>query len=319
MVVDALLAADPILRISDQITDPNRYVFLTDSIIEEIERSFHPVSSSYLIHAIIEAIHQELAASREIIERLRRRRLYKCVDVIHLHAHEEEHWRKFVTCESIVKEANKIRSEDSETSNQPPVLASDSKAHRLTYNQSFYGKHNPNVAMHAKPEVYSQTFPHYFAELALRVNFDSLYGLVQAGFRSVQHTCLQKVISKGSTQKSTLQTPRQGFTALPENVDGSGGSEFRVGLYDSNPFTSVPPSFAATGSPSSKSKQIRGRSIASLPSSRASPIPAGDVLPLVTASSGIEQSHTNKRSREIETDAEDISKVLNVSKKPKLK
>jgi deoxynucleoside triphosphate triphosphohydrolase SAMHD1 len=43
MVVDALLAADPILKLSEQITDPDRYVFLTDSIIEEIERSSRPV------------------------------------------------------------------------------------------------------------------------------------------------------------------------------------------------------------------------------------------------------------------------------------
>lgn len=43
MVVDALLAADSFLRISEQIYDPQRYVFLTDSILEEIERSQDPV------------------------------------------------------------------------------------------------------------------------------------------------------------------------------------------------------------------------------------------------------------------------------------
>jgi hypothetical protein len=47
------------------------------------------------------------------------------VDVINLHAHDEEHWKKFVTCENIVREANRIRNEDPETHSQSPVLESD--------------------------------------------------------------------------------------------------------------------------------------------------------------------------------------------------
>jgi len=43
MVVDALLSADPHMKLSRQINDPNRYVFLTDSVLEEIERSSEPV------------------------------------------------------------------------------------------------------------------------------------------------------------------------------------------------------------------------------------------------------------------------------------
>ena len=39
MVVDALLAADPIMHISEQVDDPDRYVFLTDAILEDIEKS----------------------------------------------------------------------------------------------------------------------------------------------------------------------------------------------------------------------------------------------------------------------------------------
>lgn len=46
MVVDALIAADPYLRISEQVDDPKRYVFLTDAILEEIERSEQPVGST---------------------------------------------------------------------------------------------------------------------------------------------------------------------------------------------------------------------------------------------------------------------------------
>jgi hypothetical protein len=49
MVVDALLAADAYLKISEQIDDPHRYVLLTDSILEEIERSVNPVSDTFPI------------------------------------------------------------------------------------------------------------------------------------------------------------------------------------------------------------------------------------------------------------------------------
>lgn len=51
MVVDALLEADPYLKLSEQIDDPSRYVLLTDSILEEIERSNEPVSLIMLIRS----------------------------------------------------------------------------------------------------------------------------------------------------------------------------------------------------------------------------------------------------------------------------
>lgn len=44
MVVDALIAADPILKLSEKIDNPDQYLYLTDSVLEEIERSTHPVS-----------------------------------------------------------------------------------------------------------------------------------------------------------------------------------------------------------------------------------------------------------------------------------
>jgi len=46
MIVDALLIADPHLKISERIHDPKRYVYLTDDILNEVERSECPVSIS---------------------------------------------------------------------------------------------------------------------------------------------------------------------------------------------------------------------------------------------------------------------------------
>ncbi|KAJ2717303.1 hypothetical protein H4R19_000055 [Coemansia spiralis] len=64
MIVDALLAADAALGISEAITDPARYQTLTDEVVRDIERSTGP----------------ELADARAIIARLRTRDIYKFVD-----------------------------------------------------------------------------------------------------------------------------------------------------------------------------------------------------------------------------------------------
>ena len=64
MLVDALLAADPYLKMSAMIDNPDEYLYLTDAILKEIERSKVP----------------ELAESRRIIKRIRQRDLYRFVD-----------------------------------------------------------------------------------------------------------------------------------------------------------------------------------------------------------------------------------------------
>ena len=65
MLVEAMLKADPYLEISQKIDDPSDYMYLTDSIIKEIERSKAP----------------ELQESRNIIRRIRKRDLYKFSDL----------------------------------------------------------------------------------------------------------------------------------------------------------------------------------------------------------------------------------------------
>lgn len=48
MLVDALLAAEPYLKIAGLIHDPKRYLGLTDDIMTEIQRSQAPVSTDVL-------------------------------------------------------------------------------------------------------------------------------------------------------------------------------------------------------------------------------------------------------------------------------
>ncbi|KAJ3165649.1 SAM domain and HD, partial [Geranomyces variabilis] len=66
MLADTLLAADKYLGISDSVLDMSRYQHITDSIIKQIERSRC----------------EELAVSRAIIQRLRKRDLYQLVDQV---------------------------------------------------------------------------------------------------------------------------------------------------------------------------------------------------------------------------------------------
>jgi deoxynucleoside triphosphate triphosphohydrolase SAMHD1 len=93
MVVDTFLAADPILDISSRIYDPERYLYLTDSILEEIERSIDP----------------RLASAREIILRMRRRDLYRCVDYLHVGVADKAALAEVVTAQEVAREANTIR------------------------------------------------------------------------------------------------------------------------------------------------------------------------------------------------------------------
>ena len=49
MIVDALLAAEPYLKIAEQVEQPERYVYLTDYILNQVERSTEPVGCDFPI------------------------------------------------------------------------------------------------------------------------------------------------------------------------------------------------------------------------------------------------------------------------------
>lgn len=70
MIADAFLEADPILKISDAITDPEDFLSLNDNLLNTIQFSKSP----------------GLASAKDIVMRLRRRDLYKFVDEILLPA-----------------------------------------------------------------------------------------------------------------------------------------------------------------------------------------------------------------------------------------
>ncbi len=47
MIIDALLAAEPYLHIAERVFDPERFIFLTDNILNQLEASTEPVRWFY--------------------------------------------------------------------------------------------------------------------------------------------------------------------------------------------------------------------------------------------------------------------------------
>ena len=48
MIADAFLLADPYLKISDSVQNPEEYVHLTDCVLRKIEESKIPVRSDFM-------------------------------------------------------------------------------------------------------------------------------------------------------------------------------------------------------------------------------------------------------------------------------
>lgn len=97
MVVDALLAADSHLGISKRIEDPRQYLYLTDEIVLEIERSSAP----------------ELATAQAILRRIRIRDLYSIVDTVHLP------WSMRPTIKSVLTPQNVVKAAQSLSESHP--------------------------------------------------------------------------------------------------------------------------------------------------------------------------------------------------------
>ncbi|KAI8583987.1 hypothetical protein K450DRAFT_220918 [Umbelopsis ramanniana AG] len=78
MITDILVAADPFLKISESVEDPKKFWKLTDGILKTIEHSED----------------DELKDARQIIKRLRTRKLYRFVDEFLIPAGMESHITK---------------------------------------------------------------------------------------------------------------------------------------------------------------------------------------------------------------------------------
>ena len=159
MIVDALLSAERHLRIAEQVFKPDKFVYLTEDIMSTIERSTDDVSTYVMLH-VRETDRiplQELSEARGIIDRIRKRDLYRMVDCKIFSWEIGKTCQEYITPASIVRAAKGLLSEfvgserdlvDSLSENDVIVDVADMHYGMKDKNPmdsvKFYSKHNPN-------------------------------------------------------------------------------------------------------------------------------------------------------------------------------
>ncbi|RXW22620.1 hypothetical protein EST38_g3245 [Candolleomyces aberdarensis] len=163
MIVDALLLAEPHMKIAERVYDPERFLYLNDYILNEIERSKDP----------------ELEASRQLIKRFRHRELYREVVWKAVEFTSKKAIQDYITSERIMEKAQK--TVDEEGSEEPFDLTADDiivdvttmhygmKERNPVDFTKFYSKKHPDKPMHAGPGDYSGLRPSIHAEILLRI------------------------------------------------------------------------------------------------------------------------------------------------------
>lgn len=196
MLVDALLAADPVLHISSMVDDPLEYRNMTDALLREIERSKDP----------------SLAKSRELINRLRRRDLYKFVDQINIPSSSEikSFLKEHLTNEKLMECAvlSRVSSAGSsaaftelrgETAPQAGTLLEGSTLSVADFSVSWC---TINYAMKdSNPMDFVQVYSKYNPDQAFPVSRDSVSCLVPDIYEEI----LIRVYAKDASKMKTVQ------------------------------------------------------------------------------------------------------------------
>ncbi|KAG9309841.1 hypothetical protein JVU11DRAFT_1149 [Chiua virens] len=213
MVIDALLAAEPHLKIANLVVDPKRYVFLTDDLLSKIE----------------ESTEEELELARAIVERIRTRDLYKVVDYkVFLHS-DHDMIKDNITAAKIVAVAKSgvLTGVDEELISQltPDHIAvscanlhyGKGASNPLDY-VTFYSKKRPNECAQAASSDISLLMPSSFAEVWLRIyTKDGMFhGLIQAAYR---HILKGLVSSEPHAQGMTPEEPEEPGAQAQDGFD----------------------------------------------------------------------------------------------------
>ncbi|KAI8071401.1 HD phosphohydrolase domain-containing protein [Gongronella butleri] len=202
MITDALLAADPYLKIADAVDSPEAYLNLTDDILRTIERSKS----------------DELAPARGIMKRLRKRQLYKFVDEILVPPHLlDTITTKVITPQEIAnhQSANDhLRTED--------VIVSRGKVNYAMQDRNpvdsirFFSKHNDNESFTIPKHHVSYMIPTQFQEVVIRVftRNPNKVDAVQRAFRRALESICGYVSPNDDRVKCDLPLKRSLATAL---------------------------------------------------------------------------------------------------------
>ncbi|KAK0455724.1 uncharacterized protein EV420DRAFT_1621251 [Desarmillaria tabescens] len=223
MIIDALLLAEPHLKIASRVFDPEKFTYLTDDIMTQIE--YDALSNA------------DLAPAAAIFDRIRVRDLYKSVDYKTVDWADHKFFKAEVTPAKIVREAHNDMTE-------PSGLTPDD----VIVHVKFYSKARPDVCAIAQPGDYSSLVPSVFGEVLLRVYTKKAE---QAGYRAL----LSKITGRPAVTVPTPpateapSTPRSSRNSSLAALDGSpGGSK-----YGENQFTTVERGYI----PASPAKQLK--------------------------------------------------------------
>ncbi|KAJ6598378.1 hypothetical protein DFH09DRAFT_1131650 [Mycena vulgaris] len=238
MIVDALILAEPFMKIADQIEIPQKFLYLTDDIMPRIESSDDP----------------NLAPAQALFDRVRTRDLYKFVDGRIVEWERRQVFRECITRERIVEEALKLAAQDRTeidlTDLTPDSVIVDHATMHYGMKEKnpldfvkFYSKHNFNKCARAQKGDYSMLMPAIFAEVNLTIftKHPQFLGLVQAGYRAV----LKLIPDVPTTTIEPPSTPTRGHSRKPS---ASSISE--------NSFTTVPLRYAPA-TPSRKRESLK--------------------------------------------------------------
>ncbi|KAJ7071732.1 hypothetical protein B0H15DRAFT_88799 [Mycena belliarum] len=240
MIVDALILADPILKIAGQIDIPEKFLYLTDDIMKRIQSSNDP----------------KLAPAQAIFDRVELRDLYKFVDGRVVEWERRDLFRHHITRERIVEEALRLAAEertaiDLTELTPESVIVDHSMMHYGMQEKNpldfvkFYSKRNFNKCASTQKGDYSMLMPPLFAEVNMSVftKLPQFLGLVQAGYRAV----LKSIPDIPTTTLSPPSTPTRGHSRKPSSSSAS---------ITENSFTTVPINFVPA-TPSRKRSSLK--------------------------------------------------------------
>ncbi|TFK65851.1 HD-domain/PDEase-like protein [Pluteus cervinus] len=252
MIVDGLLAADPVLHISKMVDKPEEYVHLTDDIMPQIEVSKDP----------------RLAEAQAIFKRIRKRDLYKLVDYKVIDWPMRSTFQAEITPKSVLLAAQQFASSgdenlDVEGLEAEHIIVDFSSMHYGMKERNpldevkFYSKANPNQCAKAGRGDYSTLQPECFAEVCVNVytKVPKFFGIIQAGYRAVFKDVADRIAAAAPAStggdgppsppvtEETPRTPRPGSRSASFTF----GSNKRNSL-SNNSFTTVAPDYAP-GSP----------------------------------------------------------------------
>ncbi|KAF7300972.1 Glycoside hydrolase family 3 protein [Mycena indigotica] len=213
MIVDALKLAEPHMKIATRIDVPEEFLHLTDNIELEIKASRGP----------------ELQASRDLLDDIDIRNLYKLVDDTFVDWENQRIFRQRMTSQRIVEAAKRIAAEEAESldlgSLTPETVIVDQTTMHYGMKEKnpldfvkFYSKHNPDQCALAQRGDYSTLLPQYFAEIKLSVitKLPQYFGVVQAGYRAVLKS-IQDEIMRPTTPTRTGHSRVSSFGSLDGN------------------------------------------------------------------------------------------------------